>query len=178
MMGRTHALAGVVALWALRPFPSALTPENVLPVCVLSVLGALLPDLDASDSLLRRASVRGITPLVPLSTVLHKSLGHRGATHSLLGLAVAFVLALPLAAWLGWTAPVALALGYGSHLLCDGCTKSGVPLFYPKPERWHALPRPLRLTTGSQAESVVFVLLATSALGLLLSLFPLAASSL
>lgn len=169
-MGRTHALAGVAALWTLRLVPGALTFDTVAPLAFLAVVGALLPDLDAADSLLRRTSLLGITPLVPISSVLHQSFGHRGATHSLLGLVAAFLLALPFAAFRGWLAPVALSLGYASHLLCDGCTKSGVPLLYPRRRRYHLLPRPMRLTTGSEAENAVFALFGALAVGLLVSL--------
>lgn len=168
-MGRTHALAGVVSLWMLRVVPNALTPDHTLPLLALSVFGALVPDLDAADSLLRRTSLFGITPLVPVSSLLHANFGHRGATHSLIGFGTATMLALPLAFAWGWTAPVAFALGYASHLLCDAATKSGIPLFYPKRRRWHLLPRPLRLTTGSDAEGVPFALFAVLALGLLLN---------
>lgn len=181
-MGRTHALAGVASLWMLRMVPDALTPDHMLPLLTLAVFGALVPDLDAADSLLRRTSLLGITPLVPLSSLLHANFGHRGATHSLIGFVTAVVLALPLAfaplalAW-GWTAPLAFALGYASHLFCDAATKSGIPLFYPKRRRWHLLPRPLRLTTGSDAEGVPFALFAVLALGLLLSVLSLSFAS-
>lgn len=173
MMGRTHALAGLASLWTLRSIPGAITPDTALPLVVLAVFGALVPDLDATDSLLRRTSLLGITPLVPFSLLLHSSFGHRGATHSLLGLAVALLLALPIGFALDWAALVAFALGYFSHLLCDAATKSGIPLFYPNRRRWHLLPRPFRLTTGSDAEGVPFALFAVLALGLLLSVLPL-----
>jgi len=70
---------------------------------------------------------------------------------------------------LGWPLFLGLVLGYGSHLAGDACTKSGIPLLYPDPRRLHLLPRPLRLTTGSQAEDALLPLLAVSVLVLLLS---------
>ena len=65
-------------------------------------------------------------------------------------------------------------LGYASHLAADASTKSGLPLlyvpwFYPHKKRYHLLPPSLRFTTGSQAEEVLFPLLALLILLLLLS---------
>ena len=75
----------------------------------------------------------------------------------------------PLLLLLGWQPALALSLGYLSHLLLDGCTKTGVPLWYPCPRRVWLLPQPLRVTTGSAAEDIVLVLLAMLCLGLFLS---------
>ena len=48
-------------------------------------------------------------------------------------------------------------------------TKAGIPLLYPNPARFHVLPRPLRVTTGSLAEDALTGLFATLALLTLLS---------
>ncbi len=167
-MGRTHALLGVASLWLLQPLPGALTSDTLAPLAVTAVFGALLPDLDAQGSLLKYWQVGGVRPFVPLSNLLHRSFGHRGLLHSLRGLLGASLLALPLLL-LGWPLFVGLVLGYASHLVGDACTKSGLPLLYPDPRRLHLLPRPLRLTTGSQAEEALLPLLAVSVLALLLS---------
>jgi len=135
-------------------------------------LGALLPDLDVSQSQIKHLSVAGVTPFAPLSVLLNRTLGHRGLLHSALGWSVATLLFLPLALLGSVSIPLALSLGYASHLATDACTKSGIPLLYPRRTRYHLLPRPLRLTTGSMAEEAVFALLAVTVAGLLLCQLP------
>lgn len=178
MMWRTHALAGVNTLWLLAPLaPFALapapTPGLLAVLAGTAAFGALLPDLDASESKIKSLTLGGggwrLRPFALPAHVLHRTLGHRGPLHSLLGLGVAALLvALPLGLWLGALPALALVLGYGSHLLLDACTKSGVPLLYPDRTRRHALAPRLRITTGSPAEEVVLALLGVGALTLLL----------
>jgi len=175
MTGRTHVVGGIASLWLLQFIPTALLPEGDIMsrlgmLAGVAALGALLPDLDAHDSKLQRLSVGGIAPFVLPARLLHHALGHRGLLHSALGLCLVVLLfGPPLAAFLGWQAPFALLLGYASHLLLDGCTRSGIPLRYPNRRRWHALPLSLRLVTSSPEEEIVFALLAALALGLLVS---------
>ena len=159
-MGRTHALFGISALWLMKPL-GLITTDNLAPLVLIAVIGALAPDLDASESKLKRFSVIGITPFAPLSQVLHQSFGHRGLLHSLAGLGLFTILcALPFALWLGWPFGIALSLGYASHLLADSATKSGIPLLYPQRKRYHLLPKGWRLTTGSMAEEMILPFLA------------------
>ncbi len=174
MMGRTHALLALSCLWLLEAGPPS-SPGHFALAALGAVLGALLPDLDAPTSLLQTLRVGGMRPLVLPARVLNRSFGHRGATHSLLALIIVALLAAPLLgleplAWLG------LVLGYLSHLLGDACTKSGVPLFFPRRQKVHLLPKPLRLSTGSLAEEGVFALVAMLAITLLLRHLLLAAS--
>jgi len=113
---------------------------------------------------------RRLRPFEPLAALVSKTLGHRGPLHSLLGIgAVWLLLGLPTLLWIGWQPSAAFALGMLSHLLGDGCTKSGVPLLFPRPGRQHLLPPSLRLTTGSLAERRLLALLAVPALLMLLS---------
>jgi inner membrane protein len=168
MMGRTHALAGVACLWLLQGVPTLLNPDLLAPLSLCAALGALLPDLDAAQSKIKSLTLVGVTPFAPLSLALNRVLGHRGLLHSLLGLGLTSVLLLPLALVTNPAVPLALSLGYASHLATDACTKSGIPLLYPRRQRYHLLPRPLRLTTGSAAEEAVFALLGALVLTLLL----------
>lgn len=167
-MGPTHALAGVASLWCLQAFPALVNPELLAPLGVLAALGALLPDLDANQSQIKHLAIAGIRPFVPLSSLLNRTFGHRGVLHSLLGWGTATLVLLPLALVTGLAVPLAISLGYASHLATDACTKSGIPFFYPKRKRYHLLPRSLRLTTGSQAEDAVFALTAVFVVGLML----------
>jgi len=178
MMGRTHALLGLNALWVFeiaRVSPFMADPTR-LPLCILAAVGgALLPDLDASASLLQNLSLGGIRPLRLPARALHRYLGHRGALHSFLALGVVAVLALPLL-WVEALAWLCLLLGFLSHLAGDGATKRGVPLLYPRRIAVHLLPRPWCLSTGSVAEESVFAVFALGAMVLLLRhLFALSA---
>lgn len=68
--------------------------------------------------------------------------GHRGITHSLLGLAimtaVAWYVQDKIGIWQHWGINIlpAFMLGYGLHLLADAVTNSGVPLLYPYRKRF------------------------------------------
>jgi len=165
---RTHLVGGVASLWLLNAAPAVpLSLETVGPAVLAAALGSLLPDLDAADSRIKRLEVGGIAPFALPALVLHRAFGHRGALHSLAGLAAAGLLvALPLGSVLGAAAGWALLLGYASHLVLDACTRSGVPLLWPRRNRFHLLPYPLRIVTGSPAEDLFFVLLAALVLGL------------
>lgn len=172
MMGRTHALVGVASLWCLQVWPSLIRPELLAPLGIVAALGALLPDLDATQSQIKHLSVAGITPFAPLSVLLNRTFGHRGLLHSLLGWSIASVLLFPLTLLFGAAVPLALSLGYASHLATDACTKRGIPFLYPNRKRYHLLPRSLRLTTGSRAEEAVFALLAVLVAALILHALP------
>lgn len=169
MLWRTHALVGISSLWLLAPLPHVLTTETIGPLAVLATLGALLPDLDATQSKIRSLEVKGLRPFVPLSFLANRAFGHRGLPHSLPGWLGFGALCLPLALWWGGEASVALFLGYGSHLVADACTRSGIP-GWPnnRSKRLHLLPAGFRFVTGSPAEDALLPLLAFSVLWLLL----------
>jgi inner membrane protein len=170
MTWRTHVMAGMASLWFLYPLPDALVAETIGPAVAAATLGSLLPDLDAAHSKLKHWQIGGVRPLWLMGELLYRQLGHRGLLHSLAGLAGVALIALPGVPWWGWAAAAGLILGYGSHLATDACTRSGIPLLYPRPQRRHLLPQGLRFVTGSQAEEVLFVLLSLPVLLLLLNL--------
>lgn len=71
----------------------------------------------------------------------------------------------------------AVAVGALSHILLDGCTTNGVPLFWPiqiRGQRWlHVgLPRVLRFHTSSGMETLVFFAFAAVAIVQLINLTP------
>jgi len=175
LTGRTHLLGGIASVTALHLIPGAVTAgsddTNIGLLALIAGIGALLPDLDARHSTINHWKIGGgIEPLALPSLLIYRAFGHRGLLHSLAGWGIASVcFSLPLLLWLGWQPASALSLGYLSHLLLDGCTKTGVPLWYPHPRRVWVLPTALRVTTGSAAEEVVLVLLAMLCLGLFLS---------
>lgn len=141
-----HILAGLIALILLRPSPHP-------ALAILALLFSLLPDLDSASSILGR--------LFPyISRPLERRFGHRGPTHSALGLAAASGLAYLLSA--DWTP---LAAAYGSHLLLDMVVgEEGIPLLWPAPWRFSFL----RVRPGTSGEALVLGLLA---LGFLLAAF-------
>lgn len=159
-------MGGIVSLWLL---PLGTAYWSVALAIVFALIGSLLPDLDARESKLSNVQVGWITPLKPAAHALNRRLGHRGAMHSLLGLLfVAVTFGIPLGLFLDPFAGVGLVLGYLSHLLLDACTKSGVPLYWPKPGKVHLLPPGFRAVTGSWQEDLVFLLLTFAATGFLL----------
>ena len=168
-MGRTHALIGVSSLWLLAFVPSVLTTDNLAPLVASAALGALLPDLDAQSSMVKHLSIARIQPFAPVAVILSRDLGHRGATHSLLGLGVFALLMLPLGFLYQWPLWAALILGYASHLAADACTKSGIPFLHPNRKKYHLLPRGWRFTTGSLAEDALVPIIALAILFLLFS---------
>lgn len=169
-MGRTHALIGISSLWLLAAIPHTLTPDTLAPLVACAALGALIPDLDARHALATHLSIARIQPLAPIAVILSRDWGHRGATHSLIGLSVFAALMLPLAFLWHWAAWATLLLGYVSHLAADACTKSGIPLLYPGRKRYHMLPKNWRFTTASLAEDALVPIIALAILFLLFSL--------
>lgn len=169
MMERTHILVGISSLWLLAWIPNVVTPDTLGSLTVCAALGALLPDLDANNSTIKHLSVARIQPFAPVACVLSRDLGHRGATHSLLGLGIFAVLTLPLVWFWPWGYWAALVLCYTSHLVADACTKSGIPFLYPNRKKVHLLPRAWRLTTGSLAEDALVPIIALAILFLLFS---------
>ena len=169
MRWATHAMLGISTLWLLSPLPQDALDYDFGVLSAVAALGALLPDLDASESKIKhlRLGNSQFKPLLLPAQVVHRTDQHRGLLHSLVGLGMAGVLCAPLAFWSGWAPPIALLLGYGSHLVGDSATKSGMLLWYPHGTRYYLLPHRWRITTGSQAEEMFFVVTATLALLLL-----------
>ncbi len=171
----THALLGINSLWLLAPLPPELLGYDFGTLAACAALGALLPDLDASESKIKHLRIPNtqIKPFMLPAQVVHRSDQHRGLLHSLWGLCMMVLIFAPVAFWMGWTPVAVLLLGYASHLLSDAATKSGIRLLYPSKVRFHALPPRLRFTTGSFAEEALLPLLGLTVLLLLLTHLPL-----
>lgn len=145
MMGHTHALIGSCLSLAI----ALVTKTDANTTAILLAAGglaALLPDIDHPRAPLRRR-------LGVVGNVAFGSLKHRGLTHTLIALvaiASAALTALPGAVGL------AVAVGYGSHIVADMWTVSGLPVLWPyKKESYHLLPRPLRITTNTLPEHLI-----------------------
>jgi inner membrane protein len=168
MTGTTHLFAGMSTLWLLAVFPHTFPASSLPFLLVCASLGSLLPDLDAEHSTLKYVRIAGIQPFAAPSIVLHRTLGHRGLMHSLVGLGLMAAIVSPSAVLWGWRPILALVLGYASHLAADALTPSGIPLYYPSKRRVHLAPKRLRIATGSLAEALLFPLLTASVVLLLL----------
>ena len=175
MTWTTHTLFGINTLWLLAALPPELVSYDMGTLAACAALGALLPDLDASESKIKHLKLPNtqFKPFLLPAQIVHRSDQHRGRLHSLWGLGMVSSFTLPLLPWIGWAPVAALILGYASHLLGDSATKSGIRLFYPRATRFYLLPPSLRITTASLAEEVLIPLLALSVLLLLLMHLPL-----
>lgn len=151
MLGVTHILIGAAA-----GVPVAIVTGEPLVVGV-AILGALIPDLDASEATLKHWKLvlgqgkKGfaIKPFYALSEIIRLFLPHRGWLHSLWAAIIVSLLGL----FAGWQWASALFVGYVSHLLADATTPSGVPLVINEP--WHLVGPKWRMRTGSEWEHLI-----------------------
>ncbi len=166
----THTLFGISTLWLLAQVPPEVLQANTGVLAAAAALGALMPDLDASQSKIKHLKIPNtqIKPFMLPALIVSRSAQHRGLMHSLAGLGMMTVFALPFGFYAGWAVGLAFLLGYASHLVADSATKSGILLLYPNTHRFHLLPVRWRLTTGSLAEDVLLMTLAFSVFLLLM----------
>ena len=118
MMAKTHFAFGFLAGLLLLP---VVAPKDVILFFAIVLIGALLPDIDTTNSKLGRR-----IPVIPrLISLVSK---HRGIFHSIW-------IALAASLTLGYlTYPVhgiALFIGYMSHLFSDGLTLEGINFIHP-----------------------------------------------
>ena len=130
MMWHTHVLFGITSLWLLSPLCKDGLGYDFGALSVVAALGTLLPDLDASESKIKHLKLySNFKPLLLPAQVVHDSDQHRGLLHSLAGFSMVGLFCVPLAPQVGWPPPVALLLGYVSHLIADAAAKSGIKLW-------------------------------------------------
>lgn len=174
MMAGSHVAVGLMAATTY----STLIGTPFGPVtAAAAAFGSLLPDLDHPGSFLGRrvvrfgaflsalaalaqwgvgfpvpASVLGLTVGFTLTPVALYLVGHRGITHSLLGVGASLVV-LALFGWLGNPVVVAAVIGYLAHLAGDLLTGEGIPLLWPAGRRYGLL----GVRTGGLLEWLVVV---------------------
>jgi membrane-bound metal-dependent hydrolase YbcI (DUF457 family) len=85
MMGRTHALSGLVVGVAAGQFVWHLKPAHMAVVAAVTAGAAVLPDIDHPDATVARDF--GFVTRAFAWLVEHVSGGHRHGTHSLVGIA-------------------------------------------------------------------------------------------
>ena len=167
MLGHTHALIGVTAVVGVQSLTGFMQPHVMegMPTGVVlnisvGIIGALLPDIDANESSIKREL--GLAGQVIQSFLRMIGVKHRGATHFGLTALLLFFGATVLGRYLGYPdLGFAFGMGYVSHIVADGLTKSGVPLLWPfYPKAVHLLPKPLRIRTGGSVETLLFIAIA------------------
>ncbi|MDO8513038.1 MAG: metal-dependent hydrolase [bacterium] len=165
MTGKTHQILGISAglTYFVASAPPHYNPATFGAVLVFSCLGALLPDIDQSNSKLWHVLPFGDT----VGKISDPFLEHRNITHSILGVALVgvglhFLLATFPNYWGINTQLVFVAtmIAYVSHLFADMWTNEGIPLLFPYKRFFGLPPKPfdgIRIATGKWFEnSVVF----------------------
>jgi inner membrane protein len=147
MMKRSHALIGAAAGVALADAIGA----SMVAGGIVASLAALLPDVDHPHSAVGRLLPRWWHRLTP---------GHRGPTHSLAWCAaLGLVVYAANSAAAGEPARPLLALavlaGALSHVLADGLTVAGVPLWWPLRRRRSVFLGVFAFPTRSWVEALV-----------------------
>ena len=117
MMGRTHMAFGL--LTSLVALPLAQTNKYIF--ISLVVLGSLLPDIDCPNS---KISKKAKT----LSKAIHALFGHRGFFHTIFMGAIVYLVIIYLTSKI-YATPI--LIGFISHLIADGFTKSGINFLHP-----------------------------------------------
>lgn len=119
---KTHVLSGLL-VGGVFLLKEADPQIYLLPA---SAVGALIPDIDEPQSYAGRK-------IKVVSKMIKSVFGHRGITHSFLGMGIISLLIYFLLDYfnLSFKILTMFNLGYLSHLLTDLITKAGVPLLYP-----------------------------------------------
>mgnify|MGYP003576127162 FL=1 len=125
-MGRNHAATGVLTGSGVA-WLAQMNPGQAAAFISITTVCSLLPDFDHPDAIGPRAFG---WPGRTLAWIIGSIFGHRGITHSVLGVgllsaSMSFIPHLPTVCY--W----AVILGCVTHILGDMCTVSGVPLFWP-----------------------------------------------
>jgi inner membrane protein len=180
MLGKSHLLIGLAAgvvfdsithvsgqpLTGMASVTDSLLMSKVLYYISVG-FGALLPDIDNSQSILGRRFGR-------ISKEIQHIAGHRTIFHSLLGLAIGSLLAIGLeqvVSYLLTLRGVTLSTGFVSsshlvfigvlfgsimHILADALTIGGVPLLWPNRTRFGFPPKSQwRFRTGTWPETAI-----------------------
>ena len=180
MLGKSHLLVGIAGGIVLDSIfqvsgPPLIGSSNItIELLVKKIIfylmvafGALLPDIDNAHSTYGRK-------LGWVSKEIQHVAGHRTIFHSLLGLALGSALAIGLqqlviyllsqrgfvlsAQFIGDSNLVLIAVLFGCilHIIADGLTEGGVPLFWPSHKRYGFPPNPRwRFRTGDWPEPVI-----------------------
>lgn len=164
MRGATHFAIGANAVWISQLIG---LPTDWWLVFV-GGFAALLPDLDAHESVIKNLDVRGFKPFAPLAFIFSTLFRHRGALHSFFFLLLVSALSLLLLPYVSLALVIMIPVGYASHLAADALTVSGIEFLWPYRKNIHFLPRWLRMKTGHAAD---WALMLVAWIGIIFYLF-------
>jgi inner membrane protein len=153
MQGYNHIAGGFAFTGVFVSFADVnifAEPEYIAATCTFS----LLADIDHTKSLIGKA-------FYPIASYLHRNFGHRTITHSLAFYFTLLAVVSGIEHIFHDSSEITLiyAFAYGSHLVFDMCTKSGIPLFYPFSKRPAVLPAnpDFRISSSDfRAEAIIF----------------------
>lgn len=164
MMAKTHSMGGMLAGTMTFGVCSTMlntdiTTSPILTITYLtcSVIGSLLPDIDHPESKVGRK-------VKPISKIINKAFGHRGATHAPIVIGSITLILLTLSSVFLWNrvadaAILGTFIGAISHVALDTLNKGGTPLLYPiKKGKFNIL----NIGTGGKIESGVYLVLLVS----------------
>jgi len=134
MQRKTHHTIGALSGMALGAY---IAPGDVQVMAICTGIGFL-------------------TSMLPDELECNGLLSHRGITHAMW--IPAALVALAQVAPFPIIYAYAIVLGYTSHLAADACTISGIRPFYPFKVELHLLPKPSRITTGTQGDRLIMLL--------------------
>tara|TARA_Y100000034_G_C6777161_1_gene347068 strand:+ start:365 stop:805 length:441 start_codon:yes stop_codon:yes gene_type:complete len=140
MLFHTHIVIGIVVFLFTRSFVSG---GNEIVFFFLVLLGSILPDIDERNSKINKWS--GIIGVVVAALFKHRGLFHSVLLHG--------VLFLVIQSFFGIYYAGGLFFGYIAHIIGDGVTRMGVPIFYPFSN--FKLRGPVRV--GGAIESIILV---------------------
>lgn len=148
MKAETHIAVGALigAAIVAQTSGTQLDTDDLI-IFLLSVFGALLPDIDHEASMISRRAGPLALPF--------RLVSHRGVTHSLAAIALLYFGLTKLGA--PQLIVIALLAGYASHIAADMLTVQGVELLWPVRWRVRLLPKLLCISTGGIGEHVYAV---------------------
>lgn len=151
MQYKTHLVSSYVLALPILAY----TDQLSVPILTGIGIGALFPDVDEPRSFIG-SRLRGISDFIKLL------FGHRGMTHSLIGMIVTALFFYALHYTLAWDLSFVhgFILGYGLHLIGDSFSKSGIKWLLPfSTKPFQAGFNYMYYTTGSIVEHVLFLIL-------------------
>ncbi|MFB7304607.1 MULTISPECIES: metal-dependent hydrolase [Bacillati] len=149
MQYRTHFVTSLSVTLPIMTSTDTLSIGSVLAVG----LGAVFPDIDEPHSWIG-CRTRGI------SDFLNKVFGHRGITHSLMGILIVFLTIALMVGLSPFKASIGLyfILGYILHIVGDSFSKSGVKWLVPFSEKsFQSGMGVVWYRTGSKIENLIFL---------------------
>jgi len=145
----THAAIGANAVWLTTLL--GVVDERAPLLIGLGALGALLPDIDATQAKIHFIGGGFLKPLGQLSY-------HRRFFHSLLMVALLGLVSYLFLEHYFPGVSVCLTFGYLSHTLIDGFNFKGVYYLFPFVKKeYHLLPQWLRTPIGGLADHLLFI---------------------